>query len=340
MRCSLVPALVSVTVLAPACGGERGGTPRKPKPSGSAAAASSGLTAAKMRERVKTFCGEAFTDDACALTKVGSWRGAMRFEAEADAIKSVAVELIGAASEAEAMRARALELVGDMLDDKQRPVVEKALARLFQDTQSPAASGSVGDVYVTAATGLQPAQPEQRQVRLEIVAGGAKDAEPLSETAPPTTFASPAKAVSEPWIADAKAACTEMLTFVSKTHQIPNDPPKWTQSDVHISCVHPNESAVAQYLVSWAPDSKRLLYARFVAELPQKKFTALTDRVLAPLLSPKQTTVMRTAAKKEPTDRKFEADGFQLGSRHETGGFYGETHELELSVQLGWTDSP
>lgn len=49
-----------------------------------------------------------------------------------------------------------------------------------------------------------------------------------------------------------------------------------------------------------------------------------------------QAKVAKTATRKEPLDRKFDADGLQIGSRHDSGGFYGETHEIEVSVQVGY----
>jgi hypothetical protein len=106
--------------------------------------------------------------------------------------------------------------------------------------------------------------------------------------------------------------------------------------DLFVRCVHANENVVAQFVASWAPKTNKLLYLRVVAEVPQKKFSAIIDKLLIPLLTPEQTKVAKTAAKKEPLDRKFDAQGLQMGSRHDSGGFYGETHELEVSVQVGY----
>jgi hypothetical protein len=330
--------------LAAACGGGAA----KPATTASTKTAKGGgpaVNATVLRERIKKLCGTGYQAkldgnfEGCDWIRVDGWRGRAAFETTADQVTQIEITLVGAETDVDAMRKRVLEPVADVFDAGERAQVEKALARLVQKSAGSAvdADGWLSDLHVTASTSIEVEHPRERWIELRIERGRDDHGDartPLGTGAAP--FHTPAKEVSAKWIEDAKALCTELTTAVSKANKLDVVPPIWQQGDLYIECKHANENIVAQFVATWAPSTKRLVYLRFLADTPQKKFAAYADKLLAPLVSPAQLTVARTAAKKAPLDRKYEADGLQFASRHDTGGFFGESHEIELTVQVGY----
>ena len=334
--------LVALLAMA-ACGGGSGatGTTSSTK---RGAGGGAGVTATTLRDRIKKLCGAGYQAqldgafEGCDWIKLDAWRGRAAFEATGEDIRTIDINVVGPVKDVEAMRKRALEPVADLFDAGERAQVEKALARLFQKSAGSIveAGGWLSDLYVSASTSIEVEHPNERWVELRIERGREGDRVPFVMNADADQFQSPAKDVSAKWIADANALCTELVTLVSKTNKLEVAPPLWSEGDVFVDCKHPNENIVAQFVATWAPGTKRLLYLRFVADMPQKKFSGYVDKLLGPLVSPAQLAVARTAAKKAPLDRKYEANGLQFGSRHDTGGFFGESHEIEMTVQIGY----
>lgn len=327
-----------------ACGG---GSATKGRPSATkrgGKAGGPGVTATILRDRVKTLCGAGYQAkldgafEGCDWIRLDKWRGRAAFEAAGEEIRTIDINVVGPVKDVEAMRKRALEPVADLFDAGERAHVETALARLFQKSAGSIveAGGWLSDLYISASTSIEVEHPGERWVELRIERGREGDRLPFATKAEANQFHSPAKEVSAKWITDAQVACTELVTLVSKKNKLEVAPPLWSESDLYVECKHPNENIVAQFVATWAPGTKRLLYLRFVADMPQKQFAGYVDKLLGPLVSPAQLAVARTAAKKAPLDRKYEADGLQFGSRHDTGGFFGESHEIELTVQIGY----
>ncbi len=338
MRAALVVAFVA------ACGG--GGA--KPATTPSTKPAKAGgpvVTATVLRERIKKLCGTGYQAkldgdfEGCDWIRIDEWRGRAAFAATADQVTQLEITLVGVETDVAAMRKRVLDPVADVFDASERAQLEKALARLIQKSAgNPAdADGWLSDLYVSASTSIEVEHPRERWIELRIERGHGEHGDARTPLSTSTgAFHTPAKEVTPKWIEDAKALCTELTTAVSKATKLDVAPPIWHQGDLYVECKHANDNIVAQFTATWAPGTKRLVYLRFVADTPQKKFAAYADKLLAPLVSPAQLTVARTAAKKAPLDRKYEAGGLQFGSRHDTGGFFGESHEIELTVQIGY----
>jgi hypothetical protein len=303
------------------------------------------ISASTIRDRIKAFCGAKYETglsgnanaDGCDWTEVKGGRGKAYVDAEDNQIVDVAVNIVTKEADAEGMRTAAFGLVRDLFDATGGTTVQGALRRLYQKRDpNPESGGVVGGLRVHASTELDVARPAERWIVLQVTTGAAADESPLGTTVPATEHASPARPVTDNWLADAKAACTELVGMVLKSHKAAMAPAKWEQGELYIDCNSPDENSVARFTVTWAPGTRNVLYAYYLAELPQKKYAAIADRILTPLLTAGQWTVAKTATKKAPLDRKFEAEGLQIGSRHETGGFFGETHEIDISVQVGY----
>jgi hypothetical protein len=325
-----------------ACGG---GGASATKPSSQRHADGATVSASMLRERIKAFCGAkyqtALSGNAnaagCDWTEVKGGRGNAFIEAESDKIVDIAVTVVTKESDAEATRATAFDLVHDLFDASGRTTVEGALRRLYQKRETPPESAGVVDGFrVHASTEIDVSRPAERWIALRITTGAEAGDKPLGTSVPATELASPARPVTDKWLADAEAVCTELVDMVLKSHKAAMAPAKWERGELHVDCNSPDENSVARFTVTWAPGTRNVLYAYFIAELPQKKYAAFADKILTPLLTAGQWTVAKTATKKAPLDRKFEAEGLQIGSRHETGGFFGETHEVDISVQVGW----
>jgi hypothetical protein len=338
--------LALVVLAGAACGGGSGKAAGSTKPAKTATKARGpSVTVAVLRERIQKLCGAAYeakldgNAEGCDWIRIDAWRGRAAFQATGEHVTRIELMLVGPATDVDAMRKRVLEPVADVLDADERGVVEKALGRLFQKSTAGAleASGWLSDLHVTAATSIEVEHPRERWIELQIERGRDDHGDvrtPLAATATTgDSFPTSAKEVTAKWIDNAKALCTDLTTTVSKANKLPIAPPLWQQGDLYIECKHADDNIVAQFVATWAPGTKRLVYLRFVADTPQKKFAAYADKLLAPLLSAAQLGVARTAAKKAPLDRKYEADGLQFSSRHDTGGFFGESHEIELTVQ-------
>jgi len=336
---------VLAAALAAACGS--GGASKSTTPTTKTTGKASTVPAGSVRERVKKLCGAKYTPrldagesaEGCELIAAGTWRNRAALRTKDDAMLALEIELVGPAEDADKMRDKALEQVGDLFDATERTSVQKALARLYQKSAANLeSSGWVGDLYVQASTEIVVDRPGERWIELVVQTNRDADGEraAFADTVPADHFASGAKAVPDAWVATAKAVCTELVTNASKMAKLDVAPPKWTEGDLHVECMHPDENLVAQFVATWAPDTKKLLYFRAVADAPQKKFAGYIEKLLAPLLSPAQLTVAKTAAKKAPLDRAYDAAGMQMTSRHDTGGFYGESHELTVTVQVGF----
>lgn len=337
---------LTVALLA-ACGG--GSSTTKTTTPVAKTSGNTAVSAGKVRERVKKLCGSKYTPrldasepaEGCELVAAGPWRNRASLRADDSALRTIEVELVGPADDASKMRDKALDVVADLFDDAERATVTKALARLYQRSAANLESGGwVGDLYVQASTEIVVDRPGERWIELVIQTDREPDDERagLADAVPADHFASGAKAVPDTWVATAKAVCTELVTSASKMAKLEVAPPKWTEGELHVECMHPDENLVAQFVATWAPGSKKLLYFRVVADAPQKRFAGYVEKLLAPLLSPAQLTVAKTAAKKAPLDRAYEAAGMQMTSRHDTGGFYGESHELTITVQVGFKE--
>ncbi len=327
-----------------ACGGG-GGSKKQTTASGGTGATG---TAPKIRERVKAYCGDKYQaalpspskGDGCEWTMVKGGRGRVSLQSDPDNhVVELAVTVMANHADAETARTAAFDLVHDLFDADGAATVQAALKRVFQkrDTGTQNA-GTIGALGVRASTEIDVTRPAERWIELQVqrMDSATAAAPALSSGPPPGELASPARPVSDSWLADAKAVCTELVDMVLKSHKAAMAPANWEQGELHADCSSPDENSVARFTVTWAPGTRNMVYGYFIAELPQKKYAAIADRLFTSLLTAGQWTVAKNATKKAPLDRKFEAEGLQIGSRHETGGFFGETHEIDISVQLGY----